>query len=103
MDINPGKKDATKYLLSTTFNFTFVSVLKLLSRVGMIQEDSMVVCATYMYDKDPTDPNRQQLGGGEAGFLYDQHIYSHSATIEDLFFPPPRQADKTARQLGAGL
>jgi hypothetical protein len=63
MDINPGKKDANKYLLSTTFNFTFVSVLKLLRRVGMIQKDSMVVCATYMYDKDPAPPNRKQLGG----------------------------------------
>jgi hypothetical protein len=86
MDINPGKKDATKYLLSTTFNFTFVSVLKLLLRVGMIQHDSMVVCATYMYDKDP---NRGQLGGGEAGFVYDDYIYSHTATIKDLFSHHP--------------
>jgi hypothetical protein len=94
MDINPGKKDATKYLLSTTFNFTFVSVLNLLRRVGMIQHDSMVVCATYMYDKDPAPPNRQQLGGGEAGFLYDAYIYSHTATIKDLFSHHPNRPIK---------
>jgi hypothetical protein len=82
MDINPGKKDANKYLLSTTFNFTFVSVLKLLRRVGMIQKDSMVVCATYMYDKDPAPPNRKQPAGG--GKIYD-YIYSHTSTIRDLF------------------
>ena len=85
MDINPGKKDANKYLLSTTFNFTFVSVLKLLRRVGMIQKDSMVVCATYMYDKDPAPPNRKQLGGGK---IYD-YIYSHTSTIRDLFSHHP--------------
>jgi hypothetical protein len=89
MDINPGKKDATKYLLSTTFNFTFVSVLNLLRRVGMIQKDSMVVCATYMYDKDPAPPNRKQLGGGEEGFVYDDYIYSHTSTIRDLFSHHP--------------
>jgi hypothetical protein len=89
MDITPGKKDATKYLLSTTFNFTFVSVLNLLRRVGMIQYDSMVVCATYMYDKDPARPNRQQLGGGEAGFSYNDYIYNHTGTIRDLFSHHP--------------
>jgi hypothetical protein len=101
MDINPGKKDATKYLLSTTFNFTFVSVLKLLRRVGMIQYDSMVVCATYMYDKDRADPNRQQLGGGKAGFLYDDYIYSHTATIRDLFSHHPGRPIKLSGNLQA--
>ena len=93
MDINPGKKDANESLLSTTFNFTFVSVLKLLRRVGMIQKESMVVCATDLYDKDPADLNRQRGFAEAVGGPLD----SHSATIADLF---SRYPDRPIRLVG---
>ena len=75
MDINPGEKDKSPDTLSTPFNFTLVSVLKLLFRVGMIRAESMVVCTTDTYKKDPRAPSR--------GRIYS--MYDYSATIEDLF------------------